>query len=106
LRDGAGTVLPASYFEQLAVSNGGEGDLGVQPGWISFWPAEKVVSWNARYRVPEFLPGFFGFASGGGELLAFDVRRQEPFPIVMVPFIPMARERPSRSHPRSMSFGP
>ena len=45
---------------------------------------------NVRYNVSEFLPGFFGFASnGGGELLAFDIRGQQPYPIAMVPFIPM-----------------
>ena len=38
----------------------------------------------------EFVPGFFGFGSnGGGELLAFDVRGSCPWPIVMIPFIPM-----------------
>ena len=86
--------LPQSYFDQLAASNGGEGDLGVEPGWIAFWPAEEVLESNAAYSLAEFLPGFFGFGSnGGGELLAFDVRAQEPYPIVMVPFIPLeARE--------------
>jgi hypothetical protein len=74
----------------LAESNGGEGDLGVAPGWIAFWSAEDVLSHNAGYLVAETLPGFFGFgSSGGGELLAFDVRRGEPYAIVMVPFIPM-----------------
>jgi hypothetical protein len=90
LREQASVKLPATYLEQLAVSNGGEGDLGVDPGWISFWPAEEVVKLNDRYCVPADLPGFFGFASnGGGELLAFDTRGGEPFPIVTVPFIPM-----------------
>ena len=86
-------MLPGSYLAQLAASNGGEGELGVEPGWISFWPAEEVVGLNATYRIAELLPGFFGFGSdGGGELLAFDVRSQEPFPVVMVPFIPMDAE--------------
>jgi SMI1/KNR4 family protein SUKH-1 len=90
LREQAGIRLPAAYLEQLAASNGGEGDLGVDPGWISFWPAETVVTSNVDYAVAEFLPGFFGFASnGGGELLAFDVRGGEPYSIVMVPFVPM-----------------
>jgi hypothetical protein len=94
LRKRAGVVLPASYLDQLAVSNGGEGDLSVEPGWICFWPAEEVITSNEGYHIPQRLPGFFGFASnGGGELLAFDIRGSEPFPVVMVPFIPMdARE--------------
>ena len=90
LRDEAPVSLPEAYFDQLASSNGGEGDLGVEPGWIAFWPAEEVLSSNAAYSLAEFLPGFFGFASsGGGELFAFDVRPQEPYPIVVVPFVPM-----------------
>jgi hypothetical protein len=93
LHDRAGIVLPGSYLAQLAASNGGEGELGVEPGWISFWPAQEVIGLNATYRVPEFLLGFFGFGSnGGGELLAFDVRSPEPFPVVMVPFVPMDPE--------------
>ena len=90
LREQVSVKLPAGYLAQLAASNGGEGDLGVEPGWICFWAAEAVVANNKGYAVAEFLPGFLGFASnGGGELLAFDVRGQEPFPIVVVPLIPM-----------------
>jgi hypothetical protein len=82
--------LPAAYFAQLSVSNGGEGDLGVEPGWIALWRCEEVVPSNAGYSLPKFLPGFFGFGSnGGGELLAFDLRGEEPYPIVTVPFVPM-----------------
>jgi hypothetical protein len=90
LRQQARVRLPAAYLAQLATSNGGEGDLGVQPGWISFWPAEEVMALNQGYSLSEFLPGLFGFASnGGGELVAFDARGDEPFSIVVVPFIPM-----------------
>ena len=90
LQEQAGVRLPIGYLDQLATSNGGEGDLAVEPRWISIWPAEEVVALNAGYRLAEFLPGFFGFGSnGGGELLALDTRGPEPFPVVMVPFIPM-----------------
>ena len=42
---------------------------------------------NAGYEIEKWLPGFSGFgSSGGGELLAFDLREGEPYPIVMVPF--------------------
>lgn len=90
LRASAPISLPDFYLEQLLISNGGEGDLGVEPGWIVFWPAEEVIERNAGYDVPSNVPGFFGFGSnGGGELLAFDARGAQPFPIVMIPFIPM-----------------
>ena len=71
-------------------SNGGEGDLGVEPGWVSIWPAQAVLESNGSYPIATHLPGFFGFASNGaGELLAFDMRGDQQWPIVMVPFIPM-----------------
>jgi len=90
LREKVPVPLPAAYVAQLAVSNGGEGDLGVDPGWIAIWPVQEVVSSNEEYSISEFLPGFFGFGSnGGGELLAFDLRGGEPYPIVTVPFVPM-----------------
>jgi SMI1/KNR4 family protein SUKH-1 len=90
LSEAAPIRLPKAYLAQLLSSNGGEGSLGIEPGWISLWPAEVVLSLNNDYSIAEFLPGFFGFgSSGGGELLAFDARESEPYPIVMVPFIPM-----------------
>jgi hypothetical protein len=74
----------------MAASSGGEGDLAVQPGWISFWPVEDVMALNEDHEIGDNLPGFLGFGSdGGGELIAFDLRAGQPFPIVMIPFIPM-----------------
>jgi hypothetical protein len=82
--------LPEEYLALLRFSNGGEGELGVEPGWFQLWPAEEVLASNRDYGVPEFLPGFFGFGSnGGGELLAFDLRSSPRYEVVMVPFIPM-----------------
>jgi len=44
----------------------------------------RVMRFRSGYR------GFFGFGSnGGGELLAFDLRDGEPYPIVIVPLIPL-----------------
>jgi hypothetical protein len=85
--------LPVAYLDQLAASNGREGDLGVEPGWIVIWPAEQVIHHNAHYSIQESLPGFFGFgSSGGGELLAFDMRGGEPCRVAIVPFIGMQVE--------------
>ena len=82
--------LPQPYLDLLAQSNGGEGDLAVEPGWISFWPAEDVVAHNMGYEVGRYAPGYWGFGSnGGGELLAFDYRVGPPHPIVAIPFVPL-----------------
>ena len=79
-------TLPADYLAFLRLSNGGEGELGVEPGWFQLWPAEDVSSLNQNYAVPEFLPAYAGFGSdGGGELLAFTSSGE----VVVVPFIPM-----------------
>jgi hypothetical protein len=91
---GAKTPLPVDYLAFLGESNGGEGELAVEPGWFVIWPAEEVLQRNAGYRVPETLAGFLAFgSSGGGEMLAFDTRRGLPYPVVAVPFIPMEADQ-------------
>jgi hypothetical protein len=85
--------LPDEYLELLHYSNGGEGNLAVEPGWFQIWPAENVIEFNKGYEVQKNLPGFFAFgSSGGGEMLVLDTREGLPFKVVMVPFIPMKVE--------------
>ena len=82
-------TLPEAYLQFLALSNGGEGSLGAEPGWFQLWSASAVLERNKGYGVLEALPGFFGFGSdGGGELLAFQLNISEA-PVFMVPFIPL-----------------
>jgi hypothetical protein len=85
--------LPTAYLELLSASNGGSGDLGRQPGWFVLWRAREVISQNEGYEVQRHLQGFMAFGTnGGGELLAFDTRRGQPYAVVAVPFIPMQAE--------------
>ncbi len=85
--------LPEEYLALLGYSNGGEGQLGIEPGWFQLWPAEDVIDLNKACNIEEYLPGFFGFGSnGGGEMLAFDTRSVKPWKIAMIPFIPMEIE--------------
>jgi hypothetical protein len=85
--------LPGEYLEFLQFSNGGESELGVEPGWFRLWPEEQVVELNEGYDVAANLPGLLGFGSNGaGEMFAFDTRSKMPWPIVMIPFIPMELE--------------
>lgn len=86
----AGSELPEDYLACLRFSNGGEGELAIEPGWFQLWPAEEVIALNEDYEIEQNAPGYFGFgSSGGGELLAFDTRGGQPWKVVMIPFIPM-----------------
>ena len=83
LRASAGVPLPDEYLFLLLFADGGEGDLGAEPGWFRYWPADDVLASAAAYGVPV---GLFGFGTNGGnELLAFDTRGGLPYPVVMVP---------------------
>jgi hypothetical protein len=82
--------LPPEYLAYLRVSDGGGGDIPVQPWGIYFWQANEVHSNNEGYEVALNVPGFYAFGtSGGGEMFAFDTRRGKPWPVVIIPFIPM-----------------
>jgi hypothetical protein len=88
--------LPAEYIAFLRESNGGEGNLDVEPGWCQLWPAAEVIAHNASYDVQAELPGFLAFgSSGAGQLLAFDGRGQRPFPVVAVPYVALGPEEAS-----------
>jgi hypothetical protein len=97
--------LPDIYLEFLRNSNGAAGNLGLEPGYVVFWRAEEVLEHNAGYKVTEFAPGFFGFGSnGGGELLAFDTRGAKPWPVVMIPMIPMDPKEAIQIAPNFITF--
>jgi SMI1 / KNR4 family (SUKH-1) len=90
LKAGAPVPLPEEYLALLRLHDGGEGELGAEPGWFCLWPAAEVLANNREYELPQLLHGFFGIGSnGGGELLALDCRGRQPWPVVMVPFIPL-----------------
>ena len=83
--------LPEDYLNFLRCSNGGEGELGVQPGWFQIWRAEDVIIFGSDFEVPQYAPGFFAFGSnGGGEILAFDTRTHSPWSVVALPCIGLA----------------
>jgi hypothetical protein len=76
-------VLPQSYFNFLAVSNGGEGPLPVQPFWLVLDPTEEVVKTAQGDTFKEFFPGFFVIGgNGAGEAIAFDYRSTGSCPVV------------------------
>ena len=84
-----GCPLPPGYLEFLRVSNGGEGDLCIEPWWFCVWPAEEVMENNTGYKFAEFAPDFLGFATnGGGDFLCFHRQRTDDA-VFMLPMIPM-----------------
>jgi hypothetical protein len=95
--------LPERYVSFLAGSNGGEGDLGVDPGWFVVWPIEEAAVASAEYEVPTYLPGYFAFGgNGGGELFVFELAGGgEDRPVFMVPAIGMSA---TELRPVSKSF--
>ena len=87
----AGKELPEAYLALLRYSDGGDGMLSIQPGWLQLWSSTVVIENNKDYEIEEYIPGFFGFgSSGGGELLAFDTRNGQPWKVVIIPFVPMS----------------
>ena len=93
LVENSGKELPEDYLALLRYSDGGDGTLGIQPGWLQLWSSTDVLENNRDYEIEEYIPGFFGFgSSGGGELLAFDTRNGQPWKVVMIPFVPMSAE--------------
>ncbi len=83
LQDGVSVELPESYIALLALSNGGEGPLAVQPYYFALDEADYVLRTAQSGRLEEFFPGFLVFGSnGGGEYIALDAREQSPWPVV------------------------
>jgi hypothetical protein len=68
----ANCVLPSAYLDFLRISNGGEGELPVDPLWFIIWPAEEVIDSNHDLEVAKYAPGFFGFAGNGGNEIFHD----------------------------------
>lgn len=76
---------PAEYLEFLRYSNGGEGELALEPLWFQLFDVAFAIQlWqdeNYRREYPELF--FFG-SNGGLESIAFDMSSPKPWPIIMV----------------------
>jgi SMI1-KNR4 cell-wall len=73
--------LPASYLALLSRGNGGEVSLSVSPLVLCLDSAEDALAhWESGTYT---MKGVFVFGgNGGGELLALDMRKQEPWPVI------------------------
>ena len=91
---GTGLDFPEEYLTLLRYSNGGEGELAVDPLWFSIYPVEEVVELNRGYEIEVYLPGYFAFGSNkGGEALLFDTRKSKPWKVYYAPFIGMEEDQ-------------
>ena len=82
--------MPAEYLACLRLSNGGQASLSGFPSYVRIWPARTAIEYNRDYEVQRWLPGFVGFGdNGGGEMVGFDTRQGQPYPVCAVPFAPM-----------------
>jgi len=70
-----GIQLPTEYLDLLRYSNGGEGPIPVNPFNFCLDSAETVTNNLTEKTFEEFFPGFLVIGgSGGGELIALDLR--------------------------------
>ncbi|CAN5685897.1 hypothetical protein BH11PSE6_BH11PSE6_27770 [soil metagenome] len=83
LKSVAPVDLPESYFSLLSFSNGGEGPLAVQPLWFQLYSAEDAAQIEREGSFRKFFEKLFVIGgNGGGEAVAFDLRENEPYPVV------------------------
>lgn len=81
--------LPADYFSFLLRSDGGEGFVGISPGYFQLWSAHEISQVSAEYQLQIYLPGYVAIgSSGGGDLYVFPISGWPPG-IFVVPAIGM-----------------
>ena len=59
----------------------------VQDVEFDFWDLEKIVEYNEMYNIEEYIPGYYGIGTNGGEeMLAVEIKTGI---VYSIPFIPM-----------------
>ncbi|OAI18212.1 hypothetical protein A1359_05175 [Methylomonas lenta] len=76
---------PVEYIELLRYSNGGEGELALEPLWFQLFDVAFAIQlWRDENYRKEYPDLFFFSSNGGLESIAFDMGCRKPSPIVMV----------------------
>jgi hypothetical protein len=100
-----GLDFPEEYLGLLRYSNGGEGELAVEPWWFVIDPVEDVVERNKDLEIARDLPGYFRFgSSGGGDSLLFNTRESRPWKVYCVDDVGMEEEYVKESAPNFGAF--
>lgn len=77
--------LPNELLDLLRFSNGGEGLIALPPLIFSLDTVDEIIdSINKPFYQEEFAGFFFFGGNGGLELIALDLRKPKPFPVVMI----------------------
>ncbi len=77
--------LPAEYLDLLRFSNGGNGELALPPLLFVLFDVDEVLNILNDSFFQETFPDLLFFGDNGGlEKIAFDVRRGEPYAVVMI----------------------
>jgi cell wall assembly regulator SMI1 len=83
LADAVEVALPMEYLELLAFSNGGEGPLAAPFHNLCLDDAESAAEPGRVELFKNLYPGWFVFGGdGGGELYAFDLTGEQPWPVI------------------------
>jgi SMI1 / KNR4 family (SUKH-1) len=85
LRESSKIPLPQEYFDLLTFSNGGEGPLALPPLIFVLYSVDEAYEEIIDEDNKDLYPGYIFFGGNGGmEAIAFDVRGNPPWPIVMM----------------------
>ena len=77
--------LPVKYLRFMRLCDGARGDSPYDSGHLEIWSLDRAQRAQAEHRLPDALPGFFGFGSDGADrLFVFDLREEDGAPISSV----------------------
>src|SRR5258705_2301248 len=96
--------LPDDYLEFLRIANGGEGELAVSPLWFRIWRASEVLESNRDYSREEFYSDLFLFGVCDGNVFAFDLAEDFPWPLIALDYLDNKRECVDRLAPNFTQF--
>ncbi|MEO5952134.1 MAG: SMI1/KNR4 family protein [Chloroflexia bacterium] len=105
LIENTGLHFPEEYLNFLGYSDGGEGELAVQPLWFHIFAAEEAIYKNKSYQLDEYLPGYFAFGNNMGlEIFVFNIQESPPWKVYYVPNIGMEEEAVLECAPNFLAF--
>lgn len=77
--------LPEEFLDLLRFSNSGEGEIALPPLIFRLDTVDEIIdAINNPIYQEEFANFLFFGGNGGLELIALDLRKPKPFPVVMI----------------------